>query len=251
MTVCPRRSSRFRTEPFPWWELPKELQATVLLQLNDNDVTQLLLLLTRLARFLRPIRSVILEALRMDARLVELLDEHWCATALKCHQPTNQALTATFLGVHELDTHEPVEEVMAVELALVRPHKQPRHWKWRLRVRSYATGKPLDGDDEADLAFLEVWYTPGTRLGQLTAGTRERTHRFCVGKGRQLSAGAAELRANHICVCPHYGCPIWYPQLVTSRTRVLELRSFGSPLFRWQFPHELMCVMRFVSAFVK
>ena len=245
-----RHSPRFRAEPFPWWELPKDLQVAILLQMSDNS-TQLLLQLSKQARFLRPIRPLILEALRMDARLVELLDGAWHSSTRKSHQQTNQALTATFIGVHELNTRKPVEEVMAVELILLRPHEHPRSWKWRLRVRVYAMGAPLNNGHEAELAFLEVWYTPGTRLGQPKAGAQERAHRFCVEKGRQFSARTAELHAQNICVCRQYGCPIWYPQLVTSRSRVLELRSFASPLFRWQLPHGLMCIMRLVSAFVK
>ena len=102
----------------------------------------------------------------MDARLVELLDAAWRSSAHKFHQRTDQALTATFIGARELYTRKPVEEVMAVELVLVRPYERQRSWKWRLRVRIHATGEPLDDGDEAELSFLEVWYTPGTRLGQ-------------------------------------------------------------------------------------
>ena len=251
VSKCLRRSPRFCTQPFPWWELPRDLQIAVLLKLSDDSI-ELLRQLSRLARFLRPIRPFILEVLRIDARLVDLIDQPWCSSTRKSNQEANQSLAAQFIGVHKLDTYEPVEEVMAVDLVLIRPHEcRPRSWKWRLRVRFHAAGKPLDDGDKVELAFLEVWYTPGTRLGQPRTGTRERAHSFCVGMGRQLSAGTAELHANHICVDNHIGCPIWYPQLVTSSSRILELRSFASRLFRWQVSPELVSVMQLVSAFVK
>ena len=225
-----------------------DLQVAVILQLG-GDATQLLVQLSRLARFLRPMRLLILEALNTDARLGAVLNGDWRSTARKSsHQPTTRELTATFLGVQDLDTRESVDEIMAVELALVRPREQPRHWKWRLRVRVHATH--LTCGDEVELAFLEVWYTPGARLGQLKAGAQERTHRFCMGKGGQLLAGTAELHANRICTSHHYGCPVWYPQLVTSEAHVLELRSFASVLFRWQVTDELTRVMRLVSSFI-
>ena len=247
---CLRRSPRFRTQPFPWLDLPNDLQIAVLLKLSDDSI-ELLRQLSKLARFLRPIRPLILGALRIDARLMDLLDKPWRSSTRKSNQETNPSLTAEFTGVHELDTREPVEEVMAVELILIRPYERPRSWKWRLRIRFHATGVPLDDGDEIELAFLEVWYTPGTRLGQPRMGTRERAHSFCMGMGRQLSAGTAQLHANHICVGSRYGCPIWHPQLVTPSSGILELRSFSSRLFRWQVSPELVAVMQLVSAFVK
>ena len=250
MAKCLRRSPRFCTQPFSWWELPKDLQIAVLLKLSDDSI-ELLRQLSRLARFLRPIRPFILEALRIDARLVDLIDQPWCSSIRKSNDEANQSLTAQFIGVHKLDTRELVEEVMAVELALIRPHERPRTWKWRLRVRFHATGKPLHDGDEVELVFLEVWYTPGTRLGQPRMGTRKRAHSFCVGMGRQLSAGTAQLHASHICVGSRYGCPIWYPQLVTPSHGILELRSFSSRLFRWKVSPELVSVMQLASAFVK
>ena len=134
-------------------------------------------------------------------------------------------------------------------MALIRPRELPRHWKWRLRVRVHATGEPLARSDEAELAFVEAWYAPGTRLGQLTAAGRQRTHRDCPGKGHQRSAETADLHANDICVCNSSGCHIWLPRLTTLESGVLELRSITRPVFLWQIPRELAHVMRLAPQF--
>ena len=77
-----------------------------------------------------------------------------------------------------------MDERMLVELRLLRPRASPRSWKWMLQFHLWATAAPHDG---LQLATVQIFYNPSSRIGQLGRRGRRRGHALCGQHGRTYS----------------------------------------------------------------
>ena len=230
--------------PFPWHALDLDLQAIVLLQFSD-DACELLTHFAWLARVIRPMRAVILRAIRLNDDVDVLMSSSFTASDHKLRAEPSP-LKGSFWGVHRAgEPSSQVDEQMRVELRLLRPQSSPRSWKWMLQLHMWSDASVRDC---VLLASVQVFYNPSERIGQLRRGARKRGHTFCEQRGGVYAERNEAIQQYGICM--RNMDALIYPKLTTVAENAILLSSHDRPIFMWTLSREIVCVLRLVRAFV-
>ena len=183
--------------------------------------------------------------MQLDDGIDALLSTTFTASDSKLGRE-HSSLRGSFWGVHRVgDRSSEVDEHMLVELRLLRPRASPRSWKWMLQFHLWATAAPRD---RLQLATVQIFYTPSSRIGQLGRRGHRRGHALCEQHGRIYSEDRETIRAHGVCACKVN--TLTFPKLATVADGVLCLSSYDRNVFTWTLSHEAVCVLKLVRSFV-